>query len=54
MLRQAGSCLSSQTLCLMKPYDQPIFTLNARDNVMLEVMRDYFNLTSDVMNRPGF
>jgi hypothetical protein len=35
----------------MKPYSQPIFTLNARGNIMLEVMRDYFDLTSDVMHR---
>ena len=35
----------------MKPYDSPIFTLNARGNVMLEVMRDYFNLDSKVMHR---
>lgn len=35
----------------MNSYDQPIFTLNARGNVMLEVMRDYFNLASDAMHR---
>ena len=35
----------------MKPYAQPIFTLNARGNVMLEVMRDYFKLTTAVMHR---
>jgi hypothetical protein len=35
----------------MKPYDQPIFTLNARGNVMLEVMRDYFRLTNEHMHR---
>ncbi|MDO9466709.1 MAG: hypothetical protein Q7J36_05360 [Thiobacillus sp.] len=35
----------------MNPYDQPIFTLNARDNVMLEVMRDYFKLTTEVVHR---
>lgn len=35
----------------MNTYDQPIFTLNARGNVMLEVMRDYLNLTNDIMHR---
>lgn len=35
----------------MKSYAQPIFTLNARGNVMLEVMRDYFRLTTAVMHR---
>jgi hypothetical protein len=35
----------------MKPYDQPIFTLNARGNIMLEVMRDHFNLSPTVMHR---
>src|SRR5450759_4575498 len=35
----------------LKPYSQPIFTLNARGNIMLEVMRDYFKLNSDVMHR---
>ena len=35
----------------MKPYAQPIFTLDARDNVMLEVMRDYFKLSPAVMHR---
>lgn len=35
----------------MKPYDLPIFTLNARGNVMLEVMRNYFDLTDDIMYR---
>lgn len=34
----------------MNPYDQPIFTLNARGNVMLEVMRDCFSLKNDVMH----
>jgi hypothetical protein len=28
---------------------QPIFTLDARDNIMLEVMRDYFKLTNPVV-----
>jgi hypothetical protein len=28
---------------------QPIFTLDARDNIMLEVMRDYFGLTNPVV-----
>lgn len=27
----------------------PIHTLNARGNIMLEVMRDYFNITPDRM-----
>lgn len=35
----------------MKPYSQPIFTLNARGNVMLEVTRDYFQLSNQVMHR---
>lgn len=35
----------------MNPYTHPIFTLNARGNVMLEVMRDYFNLTNARMHR---
>ncbi len=35
----------------MKPYAQPIFTLNARGNIMLEVMRDHFKLTTAVMHR---
>lgn len=35
----------------MKPYVQPIFTLNARGNVMLEVMHDYFKLTTAAMHR---
>jgi hypothetical protein len=35
----------------MKPYVQPIFTLNARGNVMLEVMRNYFKLTTAAMHR---
>ncbi len=35
----------------MKHYAQPIFTLNARDNVMLEVIRDYFKLPTAVMHR---
>jgi hypothetical protein len=35
----------------MTPYSQPIFTLDARDNVMLEVMRDYFKVNSGVMHR---
>lgn len=35
----------------MNPYAQPIFTLNARGNIMLEVMRDYFKLTTGVMHR---
>lgn len=35
----------------MNPYDQSIFTLNARGNVMLEVMRDHFKLTTAVMHR---
>jgi len=30
---------------------QPIFTLDARDNVMLEVMRDYFKLSNPVVRR---
>ena len=32
-------------------YAQPIFTLDARENVMLEVARDYFELDDDVMHR---
>lgn len=36
---------------LMAPYSEPIFTLDARDNVMLEVTRDYFELNSEVMHR---
>lgn len=35
----------------MMPHFQAIFTLNARDNVMLEVIRDHFNLTHSVMHR---
>jgi hypothetical protein len=35
----------------MKPYSQSILTLNARDNIMLEVIRDYFKLTNAVMHR---
>lgn len=35
----------------MTPYSQAIFTLDARNNVMLEVMRDYFELDSDTMHR---
>lgn len=35
----------------MKPYEQPIFTLNARDNVMLEFMRGLFKLTTTVMHQ---
>jgi hypothetical protein len=38
----------------MKPYSQPIFTLDARDNFMLEVMRDYFKLDTDVLRRKVF
>ncbi|RRJ83544.1 hypothetical protein [Aestuariirhabdus litorea] len=34
----------------MKPYAQPIFTLNARGNVLLEATRDYFGLSSEVMH----
>ena len=30
---------------------QPIFTLDARDNLMLEVMRDYFQLSNLVVRR---
>lgn len=30
---------------------EPIFTLDARDNVMLEVIRDYFKLTNPVVRR---
>jgi hypothetical protein len=30
---------------------KPIHTLNARGNVMLEVMRDYFKLTPNHMQR---
>lgn len=30
---------------------QPIFTLDARDNVMLEVMRDYFKLSNPAVRR---
>lgn len=35
----------------MENYSQPIFTLNARGNVMLEVIRDYFKLTTPIMHR---
>ncbi len=35
----------------MKPYAQPIFTLNARGNILLEVMRDHFDLSPTVMHR---
>lgn len=35
----------------MSSSSQTIFTLNARGNVMLEVMRDYFDLDSKVMRR---
>ncbi|MEW8390467.1 MAG: hypothetical protein AB2651_01725 [Candidatus Thiodiazotropha sp.] len=35
----------------MKPYELPIYTLNARGHVMLEVMRDYFDLSNQVMHR---
>lgn len=32
-------------------YSQTIFTIDARDNIMLEVMRDYFNLDTTAMHR---
>jgi len=35
----------------MKPYSQPIFTLDARGNIMLELMSDYFKLDNNVMHR---
>lgn len=35
----------------MKPCSQPIYTLDARENIMLEVMRDYFKLDSNIMRR---
>lgn len=34
----------------MKLHRQPIFTLNARDNVMLEVTRNHLKLSTDVMH----
>jgi len=34
----------------MKPYEFPIYTLNARGHMMLEVMRDHFKLSDPVMH----
>jgi len=35
----------------MNPYSLPIYTINARDHVLLEVVRDSYGLGSDVMHR---
>lgn len=35
----------------LKPNDQAIYTLSARDHIMLEFTRDYLKITSEVMHR---
>ncbi|MDO8682561.1 MAG: hypothetical protein Q7N50_03670 [Armatimonadota bacterium] len=40
-----------QVLCFTRPFVQPILTLDARDNIMLEVMRDYFTLSDPQVHR---